>query len=266
MKRPSGSLIVSIALHAVLGVLLFAVVSVPLLHDRWVMREEPRVAERIGFMRVPDLGEDTPGRSGGDGLPLTEQPPREIPLVAPSGVPDGIPQPDETAEVAPGAGTGPVIGRGGLQHGIMPSRTDPRLWSEPPREPTLPLTPAERVDSVISVTIRAYHDSIAAAPRERRAGDWTVERGGRKYGVDERYIHLGGRRLPTAVLALLPLNVQGNPIAADREKALTQMRQTIHDQAQRAAADDDFSAALKRIRERKDRERRERQETTVASP
>ncbi len=266
MKRPSGSLIVSIALHAVLGVLLFAVVSVPLLHDRWLPREEPRVAERIGFMRLPDRGEDTPGRSGGDGLPVTEQPPREIPLVAPAGVPEGIPEPADTADGAPGAGAGPVIGRGGLQHGIMPSRTDPRLWSEPRREPTLPLTPAERVDSVINVTIRAYHDSIAAAPRERRPGDWTVERGGRKYGVDEQYIHLGGRRLPTAVLALLPLNIQGNPIAADREKALTQMRQTIQDQSQRAAVDDDFNAALKRIRERKDRERRERQETVVAIP
>ncbi len=103
MKSPSGSLIVSIALHAVLGVLLFAVVSVPLLNDRWLTREEPRVAERIGFMRIPDTGEDTPGRSGGDGLPMTEQPPREIPLVVPDGVPVGIPDPGEPADegVAP---------------------------------------------------------------------------------------------------------------------------------------------------------------------
>jgi hypothetical protein len=263
MKRPSGSLLVSIAIHILLGVLVVTLVRLPLLHDPFGTREDPRVAERIGFLNVPDAGEDTPGRSGGDGLPLTEQPSRENRLVAPAAVPVGVP------EVVPGTdagerggGAGPVIGRGGVQHGIMPSRTDPRLWSDPPREPTLPMTPTQRVDSVISATFRAYHDSVASAPVARRPTDWTVSRGGRKYGMDEKNIYIGDKSLPNIILALLPLNVQSNPIAGEREKSLAQMRATIQEQAQRAATDDDVQAAFRRIRERRERERQEEQESS----
>lgn len=266
MRRPSGSLLVSIAIHAVLGLLLLTVIRVPhFLHDQLSSRPEPQVAERIGFLRLPDRGEDTPGRSGGDGRPLGPEPAQEPRLVAPAEVPVGIPEPQPAADGGAPGGAGPVIGRGGIRHGIMPSSTDPRLWRDPPREPTLPRTPAQRVDSVIDVTIRAYHDSMAAAPRERRPGDWTFERGGRRYGMDEQNIYIADRKLPNAVLALLPLNVQSNPIAGERERSLAQMRQTIQEQSQRAATDADVSAAFKRIRERKDRERSER-EAQSATP
>lgn len=259
MRRPSGSLLVSIAIHVVLGVVLLTVVHAPhVFQERFATRPEPQVAERIGFLRLPDTGEDTPGRSGGDGRPLSEVPPRETPLVAPSEIPTGIPAPAPAAETPDPGGAGPVMGRGGIRHGIMPSSTDPRLWRDPPREPTLPRTPAQRVDSVIDVTIRAYHDSIAAAPRERRPTDWTFQRGGKRYGMDEKNIYIADRKLPNAVLALLPLNVQSNPIAGERERSLAQMRQTIQEQSQRAATDSDVGAAFKRIRERKDRERSER--------
>ena len=111
------------------------------------------------------------------------------------------------------------------------------------------------MDSAIAAMINPIEDSLARLPRERAPGDWTVERNGKKYGIDQKYIHLGNFSLPTAVLALLPLNVQGNPTTMERERRLSTMRGEIQEQAARVARDDDFRAAVKALRERKEKER-----------
>jgi hypothetical protein len=54
---------------------------------------------------------------------------------------------------------------------------------------------------------------------------------------------------------LLPLNQTANPGQTERAKVLGQIRSEILDQAARGARDDDFRAAVKALRERKDKER-----------
>jgi hypothetical protein len=109
----------------------------------------------------------------------------------------------------------------------------------------------------LTVRLQAHNDSLAIAQRGRKPGDWTVERGGKKYGIDQRNIYLGSITLPTALLALLPINRQANPTEIGRERSLALMSADIHYQAERAITEDEFKAAVKRIRDRKERERRE---------
>jgi hypothetical protein len=70
-------------------------------------------------------------------------------------------------------------------------------------------------------------------------------------------IRLGDFSLPTALLALMPLNVQANPIQNERAMRLNSMRSEIQYQAARMARDDEFRQAVRALRERKERERRE---------
>ena len=81
------------------------------------------------------------------------------------------------------------------------------------------------------------------------------ERDGKKYGIDPQYIHLGKFSIPTALLGLLPLNAQANPVLAERYKASAQLNSDIRSQAQRGMNEADFKKAVRSIRERKEREK-----------
>ncbi len=39
---------------------------------------------------------------------------------------------------------------------------------------------------------------------------WTTQVGGRTWGIDEKFIHIGGIKIPTVLLALLPIPATGN--------------------------------------------------------
>ena len=184
-----------------------------------------------------------------------EPPSLHPPVTTPSELPPVAPATQPRDE----GGRGPLIGGGGPLRGIQPAFRDPRVWTPVTGMGTAPKTVRERVDSSITAAVAQHLDSIAAIPVGREPGDWTFERGGKKYGVDQKYIRLGDVSIPTAVLGLLPLNVQANPIALDREKRFATMRADIDFHAQRALNEDEFRAAIRRIRERKERERREQE-------
>jgi hypothetical protein len=129
------------------------------------------------------------------------------------------------------------------------------LWPAPGDVVAAPKTPTQRLDSVIATIIQPFNDSLAARAAQRKPGDWTIEKDGRKYGIDQKYIHLGKAKIPTAILALLPLNLQANPIAAERNRMQDQLHSDIMSQAQRGMNEADFRKAVKSIRERKERER-----------
>jgi hypothetical protein len=261
-RQAPTSLALSIALHVVIGAVLLRVLTIPLPLDDLFDRDHGSTppVERVGFVALPKAGPvTTPGRSGGDGRPVSTQraaPPP--PLRAPSTIPDALPAP--SAAPAPPAGSGEVIGAGGPTAGVRPSYNDPRVWVAPAPVVSLPRTPTERLDSALTSRLRAHRDSMALAthiPNKAERGDWTVERNGKKYGIDQKYIHLGSFQLPTAALALLPLNRQANPQALERERALNYMHDDIAFQAQRALNQEEFRSAVKAIRERKERERAE---------
>lgn len=225
------------------------------------------VPERISFdVMLPTDGtpQREPARAGGDDRLPSEEPVVEAsPLVAPTEVPAGIPTSPSTPMAATG-GSGPLVGGGGPLAGIQPTFTDQRLWVSPSNTVIAPIVPLSRADTLrqrLAERIVAVEDSLMGLFPEgaRRPGDWTFDLGGKKYGIDPGMIRLGNFRLPTAVLAMLPMNVQANPIAMERARRLDAMRAEIQMQAARSYRDDEFYAAVRALRERKERERRERE-------
>ena len=177
---------------------------------------------------------------------------------APTTVPNGIAAAPKGPPVASnGPSSGPLIGGGGQLRGIQPRYEDPRVWVAPGEIASAPKTGAERLDSLIASDIGAFNDSVRIANGGRKPGDWTFEKNGQKYGIDSKYIRLGPVSIPTAVLAMLPLNLTGNPTTYERNKTLTSRHDEIFEQAQRGINDADFEKAVREIRERKERERRD---------
>jgi hypothetical protein len=272
MKRPQPGRfwIVSIALH----VMAFALIASSLtmrggLHDWLASQPEQELpAERIGFLALPRAADPVQGRSGGDGSPVAPDAEPAPPLAAPSEVPVGIPPVPDAPAVPSAGGSGPVVGRGGPTQGIVP-RFDSPLWAPVAPEVIAPRSSAEEIREGIAERVWAQNDSIRRAqPTGRAPGDWTITKGGTKIGIDPRKIYLGPIEIPTAVLALLPVNLQANPQGLDRDRALALQRADIMYQAERAVTDEEFREAVKRIRERKERERRKAQERIgpVAEP
>lgn len=224
--------------------------------------------ERISFIPVVPQGtgpsREAP-RDGGDDRPVSTDPSAEpAPVfVAPSTVPTGVPAAPATSGRAAEGGTGPLIGGGGPTSGLRPSFNDPRLWSrntDVVEAPLIPLTRADSLQIILNATAEAYLDSLRRVTPEagRAPGDWTFTRGGKKYGIDPKFIRLGEFSIPTALLALLPMNnAQGNPTAMDRARRLSSFRSEIMEQAERQQRDDDFYSAVRALRERKERERKE---------
>jgi len=129
------------------------------------------------------------------------------------------------------------------------------------------------MDSVVASAIEFARDSIAANtynPNKFERGDWTYEKNGKKYGMDKQYIRLGKVSIPNVLLGLLPLNMQGNPVAADRDRAMASLRAEILVQSQRAMNEEEFRKAVKSLRERKERERQQQEKDrapkTIAAP
>jgi len=129
------------------------------------------------------------------------------------------------------------------------------VWEPPGKVVGAPKTVAETIDSIIGVAIAPYNDSVAAAAGKRDPTDWTVEKGGYKWGIDKHAIRLGPVSIPTALLAMLPLNITGNPITMERDRSYAAMNRDINWHAQQAINEADFMKAVRSIRERKDRER-----------
>ena len=262
-RAPSRPFVASLVLHIVLviGLVRFLVspAAFTLIFGRHSTAEIP--AERIGFLRLPKAaGAPVAGKSGGDNKPLSKTVPQK--LVAPAAIPTTIPETPLTSAQAPSEGSGPLVGSGGATRGIRPAYSDPRLWSPPGDIVSAPKSAKERLDSTIVSIIAPFNDSIAAASGQRQPGDWTFEKDGKKYGIDQKYIHLGKFSIPTAVLAMLPINQQANPTSYDRNKLSNQMHADIFWQAQRGMNDADFKKAVKSIRERKEREKAQAEKKT----
>ena len=272
--RPSGSLLVSIALHVVLGAALIWVISLPYPFHNWLFPTPPheKPAERISYVALSGGG----GAAGNPPSPAsaTAAPRPTRPLVAPSTVPGKLPtvapaaQPAQPAGGAGGTGgAGEGSGGNGLTQGITPSFEDPRVWLPPGEVREAPKSPSERLDSALVSVLRTHQDSLnaLAEAQGREPGDWTFKKGGKKWGMDRNKIYIGDHSIPTAILALLPLNSGSNPIKNRQERALNSQRLEIQEQAQRAMNEEEFREAVKKIRERKQREHEAEQARKKAS-
>ena len=262
-RRFSPAVLVSLAAHAVVGAVIVQSLVVPRLFTR--EKQAPVPAERIGFLSIPrSAGPAVAGRRGGDGTPTSAVPAPA--LVAPTVVPDGIPPVRAATAPAAVTGTGPLVGGGGPTRGVRPSYTGPRVWAPPRPILSAPRTTAQVIDDAIRTDIGRITDSVLALGPKRDPTDWTVERNGRKWGIDQKAIRLGPVSIPTAVLALLPINAQANPITMARERQLNYMNRDIAFHAQRAINENQFKEAVRNLRIRKDRERAEQKEREPVAP
>jgi len=255
-RRLSPAVLVSLAAHTVVGLVIIQSLLIPTSLSRVFTREKQAAvpAERIGFLSIPrGAGPAVAGRRGGDGTPVSAAPAPA--LVAPDQIPVGIPPVVPSTATAPSAGTGPLVGGGGPTRGVRPSYTGPRVWAPPGRVLTAPRTVAETIDDAIRADVGRITDSLVAAAPRRAPGDWTVERKGQKWGIDQRAIRLGPVSIPTALLALLPINAQANPITEQRERQLGRMHADIAFHAQRAINENEFKDAVRNLRLRKERQR-----------
>jgi hypothetical protein len=253
-RRLSPSFLVSLGVHTVVAI---ALMQMLILNGDFSSKPKQSAAreQRVGFVRLPQPGvtKPTPEQSGGDGRPFKS---REVHVVAPTAVPTTMPAPaPPAAKTTDNEGAGPIVGTGGPSRGVRPQYTDPRVWEPPGQVVAAPKTVAQTIDSLIADAIAPYNDSVAAVAQRRDPTDWTIEKGGYKWGVDKRAIHLGPFSIPTALLAMLPLNLQGNPTTMERDRSFAAMNRDISVHAQQAINEADFMKAVRSIRERKERER-----------
>jgi len=181
------------------------------------------------------------------------------------GVPAGVPAAADTAPVSP---AGRRWGNGVAMW--TPQFADPRLWVRPliiPEDGGRPIT----LDSVARAWFMQMADSIERHPEMSpnfnpyAPRPMTFRHNGRTYGLDASGLHLGSFTIPAAVLALLPFP-QGNIDQARASTALQSMRADMLRAAARAQTEDDFRRAVRDIRARKDRERREQRERDANRP
>jgi hypothetical protein len=251
-RKVSNSFLVSLGVHLVVAIALMRMLILNL--DLSPAKRAEVAEQHVGFVRIARPGEKpTPGKVGGDGRPEKS---REIHVTPPKSVPTTIPAPAATAATPTDeGGTGPLVGGGGPVRGVRPNYSDGRLWKAPVQITPPPKTVAQTIDSLIADAIAPYNDSVAAAAAGRDPTDWTIKKGGYKWGIDKHAIRLGPVSIPTALLAMLPLNIQGNPTTMERDRAYAAMNRDITWHAQQAINDADFMKAVRSIRERKERER-----------
>jgi len=262
-RREPLPLLLSIAIHVVVA---FAILNAAFHYDFSGLGSPataPPTAEKVAYVNVAPTAGATGGRDSVGPAPRATQSSRG--LVAPSRTPDAIAPPAPSTSGNPG---GIVGGRGrggdiGVTTGITPGTPDPRLASDPHAFFPAPKTHAERVDSAVRASIYAYNDSVARARAlaGKAPGDWTYEgKNGQKWGIDGNKIYLGKFAIPSAVLAALPIRIQGNPGETIADRLVTSRRADLLLHADAAFHDDEFKTAVKRIRERKDKEREEKRQ------
>jgi hypothetical protein len=257
-RRGAGSLAASIAIHIVaVAALVQIVFRYPL--GQLMGLADPEVnRERVQYVKLPPQPTEHSG-GGHAATPVKKAAPAplETPSIASTAVPVAHPSDSSRAHAAGGTGTGIGVSGSGVATGIEPRQPDRRIALEPGPMVRVPRTIADDVDSIMNIAIGIYNDSMGVYARQRKPGDWTIKgKDGEKWGVDQKYIYVGKYRIPSALLALLPLNVSAqSPI---ERRSAEYIRRDVLDNAQRSISEDEFRAAVKRIRERKEREKREK--------
>ncbi len=203
-------------------------------------------------------------------------------VTAPSVVPSAVPPAGPAAQppgrpggvaAAPRAGEGDARGIPGSR--LLGARFgDGRLWVRPWDAIAAAIAAgggdsgdaaahAARIDSAVTRRILAFldtlpPDSFAIA----RPTPWVTEIDGQKWGIDGSWIYLGGLKLPTMILALLPLP-QGNYEQAQRAAEMQRIREDILQAARRAESAAEFRKNVEETRKRRDAEREAKRNQAV---
>jgi len=163
-------------------------------------------------------------------------------------------QPADTVPAAPPVTAGPGTRR------IGPAMGEGKLWIRPlpapPRElaQALARSHVELVDSAVSEIVQAFVDSILNSPAAEGAAppSWTTQIGGKTFGIDSKYIYLGPLRIPSAVLALLPIK-GGASVEFSQANRLALIREDLVRASARARTLEDFKRAVRELRAERER-------------
>lgn len=231
-------LAISAALHAVVLATYPPLVRVEAPSNAPAAARAPAIP--AGTMRAIGLVE-----VAGAGVLVNPQAPAEVAPVAGPAVVPGTPQvggdPYGRGLVAPG----PTAAER-----LRPRLQDARLWA--PLDPAInELTAEQRLELELAGRIAEWQDSVAAAAEAARAlTDWTrTDAQGRKWGVSEGQLHLGGVTLP------LPFAF-GTPVGRrDEAKQRAWEWEEITRGAATGEVRDSWKDRAQAIRERRDRER-----------
>src|SRR4051794_10708111 len=280
---------VSLALHAVLGVLL--VLGIDQVEERRDAAAAARSdAERVSYLeggQWPSSGPSGGAQAGGGGLTAAQAVtaaaidsaiarqavPSRFPDRAPGGLPPvpagAAPRPGApVAAPAPGAhpGTGaPAAGNGNAISGDVaggrygPGYGDRRLVVTPQVVPEREKSEHERYMDHLNSALGTYNDSVAdEAAHQRRLHNWLVkDRSGREWGIGEGGVPvIAGHRIP---VPLAPPIYQGRD-REDAERTAGRQRAEIDRQADDEARDHSFRERVRATRARADSVRRIRRE------
>jgi hypothetical protein len=250
-RIPAWAWLLAIALHLPLALfLLNRTTAAPL-----VMLGATGLASQDSPRRV-ELPRLAPARAGARPLTAHPSPPA---AVAPR-EPDATAAPIVVAMAAPIAVDSPPPPSTGLQ----PRYGDGRLWVRPltesPRSIARALTgktDKELTDSAVAAMVQVYLDAMAReqAGHPSAPPSWTTTIGGKTVGLDSKWIYLGPIKVPTALLALLPITVSGNMSNYQYQQQLQLMRSDLFEAARRAATYDDFKQAVKELRAQTEQQR-----------
>jgi len=135
------------------------------------------------------------------------------------------------------------------------------LWVQPlpfaPKELAQRLSRShyELVDSAVTDIVQHYIDSMLATPVpfDTKPPSWTTKIAGKTFGIDQNYIYFGGLKIPSAILALLPIPAMNN-MDLRYSQRLNDIRADLQYAAQRSENMEEFKRAIRELRERRERE------------
>lgn len=272
--RSTKALIVSVLVHAAVAVVLVQVITFGhgLSAFLGLGKRDKETRERVTFVATRPVTPPPSSARRSSTPAAVSAPAASAPaLVAPAETPIGVPA--EPARRDTGSGLPPGRGVGAVHpslKGVKPEFGDPRVWQAPGNgiEYQTQRNGAERLDSIIGYVITAARDSLDSLARAqgkygKAPGDWTrTDKDGNKWGWDPTGIRLGKVTIPNALLALLPLNAQrgmsGNSVAIERERRLSASREDISRMAERSMGEVEFRKLADELRDRRERERRDR--------
>ena len=209
--------------------------------------------ERITYVAVPKPAAGSPTTMKASPKPAAPAP-LETPRATPSNV---VPPPLDSirSHAAGGRGTGFGVTGDGAATGIVPRQPDPRIPLVADQAIVTPPSTEQWVDSLINLAVGVAKDSLSLEAARNKPADWTFKGPGGTWGMDPNgNIKLGKFTIPGALLAMLPLNVQSR-VSPIEQRSADWIRRDIQYHAQVAVTEDEFRAAVKRIRERKEKER-----------
>ena len=210
-------------------------------------REGPKPARpRPRLLEPPEIEAPVAPKAPEPAAQISAAQPGDLPR-APVDSAAGIPSPEGT-----GRQSVPLL---------RPALGEGKLWVRPlplpPRELAQRLTRShyELVDSAVSEIVQSYIDSImrTPVPFDARPPSWTTQIGGKTFGIDSKSIYLGGLKIPTALLALLPIPAVSN-IDLRSAHRMQDIQADLQYAALRAQTMEEFKRAIKDVREKRERE------------